>query len=139
MKRALGLVTYLLYSIILLAQVSISTDNSSPHASAMLDIKSNSKGILVPRMSTSARNAIGSPAKGLMVYDSTVNSFFFFNGTAWLNVSGSSTTANQITDADNDTKVQVEANADEDKIRILFGKKSQSWRQGSEDGPGSKY
>jgi len=73
--------------------------------------------MLLPRMSTANRNAIVMPAKGLLVYDTTASSFFFFNGAAWQNVSNAAT-ANQITDADNDTKVQVEANADEDKIRF---------------------
>jgi hypothetical protein len=118
MKSASYLI--LLFSMLVAAangQVSITSNNSAPHPSAMLDVKSSTKGVLVPRMSTSDRNMIATPAKGLMVYDTTVNSFFFFNGAAWLNISGS-TTPNQITDADNDTKVQVEANADEDKIRF---------------------
>jgi hypothetical protein len=41
----------------------------SPNASAMLDIVSNNKGMLVPRMSTLQRNAIISPATGLLVFD----------------------------------------------------------------------
>ena len=108
---------FFLVQTVSIAQVSITSDNSSPHASSMLDVKSTSRGMLLPRMSTANRNAIVMPAKGLLVYDTTASSFFFFNGTAWLNVSNAST-ANQIVDADNDTKVQVEANADEDKIRF---------------------
>ena len=52
----------------LLAQVSINTDNSAPDPSAGLDVNFNNKGFLLPRMSFEQRNAIISPAEGLMVY-----------------------------------------------------------------------
>jgi len=48
-------------------QVGISTDNSLPDASAILDAKSTNKGALLPRMNRMQRNAIASPADGLMV------------------------------------------------------------------------
>lgn len=63
---------------------SINTDGSNAHSSAMLDVKSNSKGILIPRLSTVQRNAIATPAKGLIVFDSTVNNFYYHNGNNWL-------------------------------------------------------
>ena len=56
--------------------VAINTDGSLPHPSAMLDVKNANKGVLLPRTSTTTRNTI--PAvKGLMVYDTTTNSFWF--------------------------------------------------------------
>ena len=62
--------------------VAINTDGSLPHPSAMLDVKNANKGVLLPRTSTTTRNTI--PAvKGLMVYDTTTNSFWFNNGSAW--------------------------------------------------------
>jgi len=42
--------------------------NSDPDPSAMLDVKSTTKGMLVPRMAATERNAIISPAKGLIVF-----------------------------------------------------------------------
>jgi len=47
----------------------------TPDNSAELDIASNNRGLLIPRMSTSLMNAILNPAKGLMVYDSVANRF----------------------------------------------------------------
>jgi hypothetical protein len=70
--------------------VSINDDASLPHPSAILDIKVSSaakKGILVPRMTASQRTAIAAPGKGLLVYDSTSNSFWFHNGTRWTEMS----------------------------------------------------
>ena len=69
--------------------VAITTDGTNPDNSAMLDIKSNSKGLLIPRMTTAQRTAIASPAKGLIVFDTETNSFWFYNGAAWNNLSAS--------------------------------------------------
>ena len=63
--------------------VSINTDNSAPHTSAILDIKSTEKGLLIPRMTSAQRLLIASPAEGLIAYDETTDSFWFFNGLAW--------------------------------------------------------
>lgn len=65
------------------AQVAINTDNSAPDASAMLDVKSTDKGVLIPRMTSAQRTAIMSAATGLLVFDSTTESFWFKNSTAW--------------------------------------------------------
>ena len=87
---------YILYLIAspqwLLAQVAVNTDASTPHASAMLDIKSTSKGLLVPRLTSAQRTVIGTPADGLWVYDTDTKSFWYFkSGTGWQEVSGSAT------------------------------------------------
>lgn len=63
--------------------VGVNTDGSAPDNSALLDVKSTSKGILVPRMTEAQRTAIASPATGLLVYqtNNTVG-FYVNNGTA---------------------------------------------------------
>ena len=61
------------------AQVAINSDNTTAAASAMLDVKSTIKGILIPRMSTLERTSINTPADGLIVYDKTTNSFWYFD------------------------------------------------------------
>lgn len=66
--------------------VSINTDASNPDPSAILDVKSTDKGMLVPRMSTDQRTTIGTPATGLLVYDTDTQSFWMYNGTAWTNL-----------------------------------------------------
>ncbi|MCX6305459.1 MAG: hypothetical protein NT040_10870 [Bacteroidetes bacterium] len=55
-------------SITLMAQVGINSDNSLPDGSAMLDVKSSTKGVLLPRLTYDQRNAINTPAEGLMVF-----------------------------------------------------------------------
>ncbi|MFC2086415.1 fibrobacter succinogenes major paralogous domain-containing protein [Bacteroidota bacterium] len=67
--------------------IAITDDESyTAESSAMLDVKSTSKGMLVPRMDSSQRVGISSPAAGLLVYDTDANAFFYFNGTNWLNL-----------------------------------------------------
>lgn len=72
--------------------VGISDDEThTPDNSAMLDVQSTSKGMLVPRMSSTQRTAIATPATGLLVFDTDFGSFFFFNGTDWVNLSQAGT------------------------------------------------
>lgn len=49
----------------------ISINNNSPNSSAILDVTSNTRGFLPPRMTTTQRNAISSPAAGLVIYNTT--------------------------------------------------------------------
>jgi hypothetical protein len=52
-------------------------------ASAILDLVSTQKGFLPPRMTTTQKNAIASPASGLILYDSTTNKLQCYNGSTW--------------------------------------------------------
>ena len=61
------------------AQISINTDGAAPDSSAMLDIKSTSKGMLVPKMTKTQRLAIAGPATGLLVYQTDEPAGFYFN------------------------------------------------------------
>jgi hypothetical protein len=64
--------------------IGVNTDGSTPHASAMLDVKSTDKGFLAPRMTQTQRNAIVSPAAGLLIYQTdNTPGFYYYNGTAW--------------------------------------------------------
>ena len=56
------------------SQVAINAAGAAPDGSAMLDITSINQGLLIPRMTTSRRTSIISPAHGLLVFDTTVNS-----------------------------------------------------------------
>ncbi len=58
--------------------------NAFVTTSALLEMKATTKGFLPPRMTTTQRNAIASPATGLIVYDTTLLSEFQYNGTSWI-------------------------------------------------------
>jgi len=67
------------------AGMLVSLENlGTPTASAILEAKSTTKGFLPPRMTTTQKNAIASPATGLMVYDTTLNLISVYNGTTWI-------------------------------------------------------
>lgn len=53
-------------------------------ASAMLDIKATDMGVLIPRMTSTQRSVITSPAKGLFVFDNTTSSFWYYDGSTWV-------------------------------------------------------
>jgi hypothetical protein len=73
-----------------LSGVSVNTNNAVAHASALLDLSSNIKGLLIPRMTSAERAAIVTPAAGLMVYDSTTHTFWYNNNNGWMEMSGGS-------------------------------------------------
>ena len=79
--------------------------------SAMLDVKSINKGVLLPRLTTIQRNLVSNPAIGLLVFDTDENTYYFYNGTVWVNVSSGAQVWNQtgsnvhLTDSSNNVGV----------------------------------
>lgn len=68
----------------LTAQAQVGIGTITPDPSAQLDVSSTSKGVLVPRMSLSDRGLIGSPAEGLLIYQTDNKpGFYYYNGSAW--------------------------------------------------------
>ena len=83
MKRLLIAITIIL-SYNLTAQVAVNIDGSSPNSSAMLDVKSDTAGILIPRMTKTQRDAINSPATGLLIYQTDSHpGFYSYDSTKW--------------------------------------------------------
>jgi hypothetical protein len=92
MKKSIISVVFIVFSSILFSQnVGINTDGSAPNASAMLDVKSTSKGFLPPRMTLAQRTAIANPPAGLIVWCSNCGAYGelqVYNGTVWTNLVG---------------------------------------------------
>ena len=65
------------------SNLNVGINTNTPDTSAQLDVKSTTKGFLPPRMTTTQRNAIATPAAGLIVYDTTENKHYGYNGTTW--------------------------------------------------------
>ena len=83
--------TLLLISLCFLASalfaqsVGINADESIPDSSAMLDVKSTSKGFLAPRMTTTQKIAISDPATGLLIYQTDgTTGYYYYNGSSWV-------------------------------------------------------
>ncbi len=88
MKKQIFTFLAILLSAATFAQVAINNDASLPDPSAMLDIKSDTAGILIPRMTAVQRDAINNPAQGLIVYVTDDNNFYYYNGSQWANWAG---------------------------------------------------
>jgi uncharacterized protein (TIGR02145 family) len=88
MKKLTLLVAVIATSFTTFAQVGIGT--TTPNASAALDITSTTSGLLPPRMTEAQRNAITTPATGLMVYCTNCGTGEpqYYNGTSWVNMVG---------------------------------------------------
>jgi hypothetical protein len=85
MKKLLFILFVVITTNIFSQGVAINTDASNPDASAILDVKATDKGVLIPRMTQSQKNAIASPATGLLVYQSDGTSgFYYYDGSAWV-------------------------------------------------------
>ncbi|MCB0480833.1 MAG: hypothetical protein KDC83_05340 [Flavobacteriales bacterium] len=67
--------------------VLVNQNGGSPDSSAAIEIESTTKGMLIPRLTTSQMNAVSSPATGLLVFNSTEGGFYFYNGSSWLDLS----------------------------------------------------
>ncbi len=84
--KVLALFLSLLITQSIYSQVGINTDGSSPDASAMLDVKSTTKGILIPRMTATERDNISPVVEGLVVFITTDKNFYYYNGTQWVSM-----------------------------------------------------
>jgi hypothetical protein len=90
------------------AQEVIITDDASyttPADGAILDVKSTSRGFIVPRMTTVERTTLGStpPANGVVVYDTDLGSFWYWKTDAWQEIAASNLNLQNVRfgDADN--------------------------------------
>ena len=82
MKKCYPLIAILLLSLNVIGQSNVGIGTAVPDPTSILDLTSTSKGFLAPRLSTAQRTAIASPAPGLLVYDTNIGCYFYFNG-AW--------------------------------------------------------
>jgi len=99
MKKCLIIILFLaVIDNSILAQVAINNNGNTAASSAMLDIQSTEKGILIPRLSTDQRNAITDPANGLLVFDTWTESFWYYNDlhTEWQQLGNSASGATEI-------------------------------------------
>lgn len=86
--------------------------NYTEASSAILDINSNNKGLLPPRMTTLGRDAIRNPATGLLIFNSSGNMLNLFNGTTWGTLTGEFVCgASQIVDDDGNIYSTVQIGA----------------------------
>lgn len=95
MKKIIVISIYLI-NLVSYAQIGLGTP--TPHASAALDLTSTNKGVLIPRMTDAQKNAIASPAAGLLVWCTdcgTNGEMQVFNSVEWTSTVGTTASAVQ--------------------------------------------
>lgn len=108
------------------AQNTVITDDNAytPHSSAILDVKSISKGLLLPRLTTTQRVSIPSPADGLVVYDTDMKAIYVYRSSyGWLNALSASllweSSGNNMYPANNSAKIGIGTNSPTAKLTIV--------------------
>jgi hypothetical protein len=94
--------------------VAINTDGTTANASAILDVKSTTQGMLIPRMTQAQRNLI-TGVVGLLIYQTdNTPGFYFHNGTVWVSLNATTNatalTSGTLSDARLSSNVTVQGN-----------------------------
>jgi len=79
-------------------------------------LRSNDKGLLIPRMTTTERNNIPSPINGLMIYNSITNSFNFYDGIIWKEFVAAAGTVNSVSGSAN--RISIGGSSSDPTINI---------------------
>ncbi len=120
MKKLITLSVILLMGFASFAQVGINENGSAPDNSAMLDVNSTTKGLLIPRMDNGQMTSITNPAAGLLVYNTDYKCFYFRTLSGWQKLI-SEANNHTITDFDQDSYVTLRYDTDDDDtLRIFF-------------------
>lgn len=113
--RVWVIVVVLLACLCTAAQAQVGIGTTTVDASAVLELSSSARGFLPPRMTEAQRNAIPSPATGLLIYQTDATpGFYVFDGTVWAPVTVSVGGAGGWTRTG--TRVQLNAAGDDVKI-----------------------
>lgn len=100
--KFLSFVIFIGLSIVSFSQNNVGIGTNTPDASALLDLSTNNKGILIPRLSSAQRIAIVTPANGLMVFDTDLDCFHYYSSNTgqWENLCSGAGGANGADGAD---------------------------------------
>ena len=100
---------------------------AAPNTSALLEMVSTSKGLLIPRMTRNQRDAVAAPATGLMIYQTNnTPGFYYYSGTAWTAISsrGANTSLSNLAAATGINQI-LQPNTDN---TIDFGTYAKAWK-----------
>ncbi len=86
MKKLMLIFLFVVSYLQMFSQVAVNNNGNAADPSAMLDIQSTTKGVLIPRMTATQRDAIGSPAQGLMIYVTDDSAFYYYTQNVWRKV-----------------------------------------------------
>ena len=102
----------------LVAQNQVGINQSSVDASAVFEVFSTDKGILVPRMNSTSRRTIVTPANGLFLFETNTRTFWYYSNSDWSEIISDNGVQDGIGDADTDTRIFLEYTVDNDQVRF---------------------
>ena len=104
---------------------------TSPNASALLEVKSTKKGVLIPRMTNTQRNAIASPAQGLLIFQTDKGAGFYYYNGGWHALSSSTTgfAKTNLSNLASTTSINANLLPSKNNLRNL-GSKTKNWKKG---------
>jgi hypothetical protein len=136
MRKALIFISFISFSTLFAQTVAINDNGTAGNANTILDVdvSTNNKGIMIPRLTTAQRVGIpglGLADEGLLVYDEILNSFWYWDGTQWLQMlndnTGWKTTGNTGTNAATNFVGTIDGNdfvtrtSNTEKMRVTVG------------------
>ena len=77
----------------LLVAQGVGIGTSTPHPSAILELSSTTKGLLIPRLTETERQALPDPATGLLIFNTTAGELNFYNGSSWQRIPSNAVSA----------------------------------------------
>ena len=83
MKKSLLALLIICCSKSAVSQNNVGIGVTTPHSSALLELSSTNKGLLIPRSDTTSINMASKPAKGLLVYQLIDNTIYYYDGALW--------------------------------------------------------
>jgi hypothetical protein len=89
-RHVITLVTGLIQ---LLVAQGVGIGTSTPHPSAILELSSTTKGLLIPRLTEAERQALPDPATGLLIFNTTTGELNFYNGSSWRRIPSNAVSA----------------------------------------------
>lgn len=85
--KKIKLLAFICLTQLTFSQVGIGT--TTPHPSSILHLNSTTSGLLIPRLTTTQKNAVVSPATGLLIYQTDgAAGFWYYTGTTWVPFGG---------------------------------------------------
>jgi hypothetical protein len=87
-RKLLFSVLFLVPALYSWAQNNVGIGTTTPNPSSALEVRSTTQGVLVPRLTTAQRIAIVNPSNGLLVYDTDLQCFYYYNAatSVWQNL-----------------------------------------------------
>ena len=85
MRKFRSLIAFVLVAICHSVSAQVGIGTTTPNASAALDVTSTTRGVLIPRLTQTQRNAIVAPATSLLIYQTDgTKGYYYYTGTSWV-------------------------------------------------------